>query len=71
MGEALEELRRFNYERIYLRRESVEQSAAVVELLRALVEHYAAHPAALPPGAQVIPATRGRSGANSPGGRHG
>jgi dGTPase len=50
MGEALEALRRFNYERIYLRKESVEQSAAVVELLRALVEHYVRHPGALPPG---------------------
>jgi dGTPase len=62
MGEALEELRRFNYERIYLRQESVEQSAAVVELLRALVEHYAAHPAALPPGVQMIPAISVRLG---------
>jgi dGTPase len=51
MGEALEALRRFNYERIYLRQASVEQSAAVVELLRALVEHYVAHPDTLPPGA--------------------
>jgi dGTPase len=50
MGEALETLRRFNYERIYLRRESVEQSAAVVELLQALVEHYLTHPEALATG---------------------
>ena len=48
MGEALEVLRRFNYERIYLRPASVEQSAAVVELLRALVDHYVSHPTALP-----------------------
>jgi len=54
MGEALEALRRFNYEHIYLRQESVEQSAAVVELLRALVEHYVTHPDTFPPGAFVI-----------------
>ena len=52
-GEALETLRRFNYERIYLRPASVEQSAAVVELLRALVDHYTSHPTSLPGGAQL------------------
>ena len=55
MGQALEELRRFNYERIYLRPASVEQSAAVVELLRALVEHYVSHPEALPLRAELEP----------------
>ena len=44
MGEALEALRRFNYERIYLRQASVDQSSAVVDLLRALVDHYVNHP---------------------------
>jgi dGTPase len=48
MGEALEVLRRFNYERIYLRPASIEQSAAVVELLRALVDYYLSHLEALP-----------------------
>jgi dGTPase len=48
MGQALAELRRFDYERIYLRPASAEQSRRVVELLRALVEHYAAHPAEMP-----------------------
>ena len=48
LGEALASLRRFNYERIYLRGASQEQSAAVVDLLGALVEHYAGHPEALP-----------------------
>jgi len=43
MGEALESLRRFNYERIYLREASVDQSSAVVDLLRALVDHYVKH----------------------------
>jgi dGTPase len=45
---ALAALRRFNYERIYSRPESVAQSDAVVAVLRALVEHFAARPAELP-----------------------
>jgi len=55
MGEALEALRRFNYERIYLRPASLEQSARVVELLRALVAHYVGHPRSLPGGADLEP----------------
>jgi dGTPase len=55
VGEALEVLRRFNYERIYLRQASIEQSAAVVELLRALVEHYVSDPTALPGAAGLVP----------------
>ena len=55
MGEALEALRRFNYERIYLRQASVDQSAAVVDLLRALVDHYVRHPEALGQGAELVP----------------
>lgn len=47
MAEALAEFRRFNYEHIYMRPESRAQSAAVVRVLRALVEHHAAHPGAL------------------------
>ncbi|MFZ9481817.1 MAG: HD domain-containing protein [Ilumatobacteraceae bacterium] len=47
-AEALAAFRRFNYDHIYLRRESREQAKAVVSLLRALVEHYAAHPHLLP-----------------------
>ncbi|MGA2528708.1 MAG: HD domain-containing protein [Acidimicrobiales bacterium] len=54
MGEALEVLRRFNYERIYLRPASVEQSTAVVELLRALVEHYIASPGGIPGSAELV-----------------
>jgi dGTPase len=52
-AEALGEFRAFNYEHIYLRDESVEQSHAVVGVLRALVEHFAAHPEEVPdqPGA--------------------
>jgi len=55
MGEALEALRRFNYERIYLRHASIQQSAAVVDLLRALVAHYVDHPRALPGGIPLEP----------------
>ena len=45
---ALAEFRRFNYEYVYLRPASQQQAAAVVSLLRALVEHYAARPHAIP-----------------------
>jgi dGTPase len=45
---ALAELRSFNYERIYVRPASVAQSQAVIDVLRALVEHYVARPHQLP-----------------------
>ena len=45
---ALAALRAFNYEHIYVRPASLAQSQAVVEVLRALVEFYAAHPHRLP-----------------------
>jgi dGTPase len=48
MGEALAALRRFDYERIYLRPSSAEQSLRVIDMLRCLVEHYAAHPGEMP-----------------------
>jgi dGTPase len=51
---ALASLRAFNYERIYVRPESLAQSRAVVLVLQALVEHFAAHPEALPD--TVVPA---------------
>jgi dGTPase len=47
-ADALASLRRFNHERIYLRPASQDQAAAVVAMLRALVEHYLSHPDALP-----------------------
>ena len=47
-AEALGELRRFNYERIYTRPESVAQSHTVVRVLTDLVEYYLGAPAALP-----------------------
>jgi dGTPase len=50
-ADALADLRRFNYERIYNRPDSAAQGAAVAQLLRALVEHLAADPTLLPPDA--------------------
>ena len=47
-AEALAEFRRFNYENVYLRPESRAQADAVIAVLRALVEHYASIPSALP-----------------------
>ena len=43
-AEALAAFRQFNYENIYLRPASRAQADAVVEMLRALVEHYADRP---------------------------
>lgn len=48
-------LRAFNYERIYTRPESQAQSTAVVSVLCALVDHYAARPHALPEPAPAPP----------------
>jgi dGTPase len=45
---ALAALRTFNYERIYTRPEALAQSASVVAVLRALVEHYLEQPDRLP-----------------------
>ena len=49
-AEALAAFRTFNYETIYLRQSSRTQAERVVSMLRALVEHYAAHPTLLPQG---------------------
>jgi dGTPase len=46
---ALAGLRRFNYERIYARPESVAQAQAVIAVLRGLVDHYLEHPESVPP----------------------
>ncbi|MHB1930721.1 MAG: HD domain-containing protein, partial [Acidimicrobiales bacterium] len=48
-AEALAELRRFNYERIYTQPTSMSQGRAVVGVLRALVDYFAEDPARLPP----------------------
>jgi dGTPase len=53
LADALSAMRRFNHQRIYLRDDSVQQAQAVIALLRALVEHYVAHPADLPASAWV------------------
>ncbi|MGH9171937.1 MAG: HD domain-containing protein [Acidimicrobiales bacterium] len=47
-GRALADLREFNYERVYLRPASLEQSQRVVDMLSALVEHYVCHPSEMP-----------------------
>jgi dGTPase len=52
---ALAGLRAFNYERIYVRPTSVAQSRAVIEVLRALVEHYASRPDLLPDDVNLDP----------------
>jgi len=54
-AQALAAFRAFNFERIYLRPASVAQAERVVELLRALVDWYAANPGELEGG----PASRG------------
>jgi dGTPase len=48
VADALAEFRRFNYERVYMRPASKQQAMQVIELLRALVEHYADRPNAIP-----------------------
>jgi dGTPase len=48
LAEALTEFRRFNYDQIYMRAESLAQSATVIRILRALVEHHGSHPDQLP-----------------------
>ena len=57
-AEALAAFRAFNFERIYLRPESVAQAERVIDLLRALVEWYAVHPEALDEPRSLDPADR-------------
>jgi dGTPase len=47
-AEALGAFRSFNYEAIYLRSASRQQASAVVAMLRALVDHFAALPQLIP-----------------------
>ncbi|HEX2784429.1 MAG TPA: HD domain-containing protein, partial [Ilumatobacteraceae bacterium] len=49
-AEALAAFRKFNYDNVYLRPASQDQARSVISMLRALVEHYAAHPQQLPDG---------------------
>jgi dGTPase len=53
MAEALSAFRCTNYERIYLRPESIRQGRDVVTVLQALVEHFADHPHLLPGGGET------------------
>ncbi|MFN3254087.1 MAG: HD domain-containing protein [Ilumatobacter sp.] len=48
IAEALAAFRSFNYEHVYLRPASNRQAESVIALLRALVEHYADRPHAIP-----------------------
>lgn len=47
-AQALAQLRQFNYDRIYMRADSVAQSDAVIEVLRALVDYLIVHPQLIP-----------------------
>ena len=59
LAEALAAFRTLNYERIYLRPESIRQGRDVVVVLQALVEYFAAHPERLPPAsARSVDASR-------------
>ncbi len=48
IADALAQFRKYNYDAVYLRPASRRQAAAVIDLLRALVEHCARHPEAIP-----------------------
>jgi dGTPase len=48
MADALAAFRRFNYDHIYMRPESVAQASLVIDVLRNLVEYYADLPDPLP-----------------------
>jgi len=50
VASGLAALRQFNYERIYLREESVAESRAMVAVLSSLVEFYATNPESIPAG---------------------
>jgi dGTPase len=54
-AEALAAFRAFNFDRIYLRPDSVSQADRVIELLRALTEWFAANPSAITDGSESIP----------------
>ena len=55
LAEALATFRSFNYERIYGRPESLAQARAVIDVLRALVDHLVDRPAELPDPATLDP----------------
>jgi dGTPase len=47
--EAMNLLRDFMFERVYLRPEAEDQRTRAIEIIRDLVEHYIAHPEGVPP----------------------
>jgi dGTPase len=53
-ADVLSAFRRFNYERIYMREESVEQADQVIRVLRALVDHYIDDPTGIAEGSDGI-----------------
>lgn len=59
MAEALAEFRAFNYEHIYMRPASVEQSRSVISVLQALVEYYADRPNSFAEPAGITPGSAG------------
>jgi dGTPase len=54
-AEALAAFRSFNYERIYLRPEAVEQADRAARLVRSLAEYYIHHPGQIPQGEPFPP----------------
>lgn len=56
-ADALDAFRAFNYERIYLRPEAVEQADRAARLIAALTEHFVEHPLTSSDGAIVRPGT--------------
>jgi dGTPase len=60
-ADALAAFRGFNYDAIYMREASRAQARQVVDLLRALVEHYHAHPALMAPAFDGAPVGDPRS----------
>ena len=57
-AEALDAFRAFNYERIYLRPEAVEEAERAARLITSLAEFYFTNPAYLPEGAGLVPGSR-------------
>jgi len=56
-AEALATFRSFDYERIYLRPDSIRQAGAVISMLRALVEHVAERPHLVPDQSDAEPSS--------------
>jgi dGTPase len=54
-ADALAAFRSFNYERIYLRPEAVDQADRAARLIAGLAEHYLTHPSGLPDGELLVP----------------